>query len=199
MALKKIAKPRKTPRQDRAKVTVDSILQAATYLLTKYDWKEFNTNRIAEKAGVNIASLYQYFPNKESILAELHHRHLEKMKKKTPIDELMKKDLHFVLKTIIEESVHEHTIDPKLHQLFNTKIPTTLIKVDQTWEKKAERILEKLILPKTKKLKNQKFAAFFLRSGIHSIIHNAVDRHPEFLNDPAFSEELVRLFEKYLE
>lgn len=120
------------------------------------------------------------------------------MKEKTTIDELMKKDLHSVLKTIIEESVHEHKIDPKIHQLFNTKVPKSVLGSDPKWEEKAEKMLEKIILPKAKKLKNQKFAAFFLRSGIHAIIHNAIDRHPEFLDDPEFTEELLRLFENYL-
>lgn len=199
--MKKTAKPMKTPRQIRSRVTVDSILQAATYILAKHDWSEFNTNKIAEKAGVNIASVYQYFPSKESILAELHRRHLDKMKEKATaigIDELMKKDLHSVLKVLIGETIREHKIDPKMHQLFSTKIPQSAMDHRSDWDNKAEKLLEKLILPKAKKLKNRRFAVFFFRSGAHSIIHDAIERHPEFLDDPEFAEELLRLFERYL-
>lgn len=198
--MRKSAKPKKAPRQNRSKMTVDSILQAATYILTKYDWSDFNTNKIAEKAGVNIASVYQYFPNKESILAELHRRHLNKMKEKAAtvgIGELIKKDLHSILRILIEETIREHKIEPKIHRLFSTKIPQSAADPHVNWDKKAEKFLEKLLLPKAKKLKNKKFAAFFFRTGAHSIIHDAIERHPEFLDDPEFSEELLRLFEGY--
>jgi AcrR family transcriptional regulator len=65
-------KPNKTATQERAKMSVDAILQATTYILKRMGHEGLTTNKIAEKAGVNIASLYQYFPNKESILFSLH-------------------------------------------------------------------------------------------------------------------------------
>jgi AcrR family transcriptional regulator len=65
-------KPNKNAIQERAKMTVDAILQATTYILKRQGHEGLTTNKIAEKAGVNIASLYQYFPNKESILFYLH-------------------------------------------------------------------------------------------------------------------------------
>lgn len=60
------------PRQKRAKQTVDSILQAAKELLEKEGITHLSTGSIAERAGVNIASLYQYFPNRDSILLSLY-------------------------------------------------------------------------------------------------------------------------------
>ena len=69
-------KLRKIPRQRRACQTVDFILEAAAYILSEQGIEGFTTNRIAERAGVNIASLYQYFPNKGAILEELQARHL---------------------------------------------------------------------------------------------------------------------------
>lgn len=64
-------KPRKTPRQARARATVEAILEAAARILTGETVQALTTNRVAETAGVSIGSLYQYFPNKEAILAEL--------------------------------------------------------------------------------------------------------------------------------
>ena len=63
--------PRKHPKQERASATVDAILQAATYILIRDGWEGLDTNKIAKRAGVNIASLYQYFPNKQAIVIEL--------------------------------------------------------------------------------------------------------------------------------
>lgn len=61
----------KRPKQLRSKMTFDSIIQAGIIILNSQGIKKFNTNHIAKVAGVSIASLYQYFPNKESIFMAL--------------------------------------------------------------------------------------------------------------------------------
>jgi AcrR family transcriptional regulator len=63
--------PRKKPRQARAAVTVETILEAAARVLSKRSLDGFNTNRIAEVAGVSVGSIYQYFPNKAALVAAL--------------------------------------------------------------------------------------------------------------------------------
>ena len=63
--------PRKRPRQERAAATFNAILEAAARILEKDGIDSVNTNAVAELAGVSVGSLYQYFPTKESILAEL--------------------------------------------------------------------------------------------------------------------------------
>ncbi|MBE1293645.1 MAG: TetR family transcriptional regulator [Rhodobacteraceae bacterium] len=63
--------PRKKPRQARAQATVDAILQASAHILVAQGFEGFNTNAVAERAGVSVGSLYQYFPNKEAIIAEM--------------------------------------------------------------------------------------------------------------------------------
>ncbi|UFZ04742.1 TetR family transcriptional regulator [Bradyrhizobium ontarionense] len=62
---------RKQPQQARSTDLVAAILQAAVQVLTKDGAQRFTTARVAEKAGVSIGSLYQYFPNKASILFRL--------------------------------------------------------------------------------------------------------------------------------
>jgi AcrR family transcriptional regulator len=62
-------KPRKKPVQKRSQVTVDAIIEAAARLFVRDGYKATTTNKIAELAGVSIGSLYEYFPNKASILA----------------------------------------------------------------------------------------------------------------------------------
>jgi len=72
MKKKKRLTTRKEPIQKRSLELRKSILEAATYILKQEGAHAFNTNRVAERAGVNIASLYQYYPNKESILFHLY-------------------------------------------------------------------------------------------------------------------------------
>lgn len=68
---------RRHPRQERAHETVAVILEAAWRLLRQQGLTGFNTNRIAERAGVSIGTLYGYFPNKQSILVALARRLLQ--------------------------------------------------------------------------------------------------------------------------
>lgn len=62
---------RKEPRQARSAQLVSDILEAAIRVLTQEGAHRFTTARVAEKAGVSVGSLYQYFPNKEAILFRL--------------------------------------------------------------------------------------------------------------------------------
>jgi AcrR family transcriptional regulator len=66
---------RRQPRQQRARVTVEAILEAAADLFATRGYVRTTTNDIAAHSGVAIGSLYQYFPNKDSILASLVERH----------------------------------------------------------------------------------------------------------------------------
>lgn len=67
-------KPRKMPRQSRSVATVEAVLEAAARILEERGPDGFNTNAIAERAGVGIGSVYQYFPNKHALIAALVRR-----------------------------------------------------------------------------------------------------------------------------
>lgn len=75
-ARKKRLNPRKKPIQHRSKATVDAILVAAAQVFEAHGYASGTTNRIAERAGVSIGSLYQYFPSKDSIAVALLERHI---------------------------------------------------------------------------------------------------------------------------
>src|SRR3954462_6132142 len=62
---------RKRPQQARSSELVATILEAAVQVLAKEGAQRFTTARVAEKAGVSVGSLYQYFPNKAAILFRL--------------------------------------------------------------------------------------------------------------------------------
>lgn len=65
---------RRRPKQARSRATYDSILEAAEQVLQREG--ELNTNRVAERAGVSIGTLYQYFPDKAAILLATAQRSL---------------------------------------------------------------------------------------------------------------------------
>ena len=75
----KTALLRKKPKQIRSKLMVDNILEASIRVLKQHPYHQFTTNRVAEAAGISIGSLYQYFPNKQSILLELEIKAVDAM------------------------------------------------------------------------------------------------------------------------
>ncbi|NUU02331.1 TetR/AcrR family transcriptional regulator [Herbaspirillum robiniae] len=65
---------RKQPVQDRAQRTIETIFDATAQIVDEQGEAQLTTNRIAERAGFSIGTLYQYFPTKEAILLALIHR-----------------------------------------------------------------------------------------------------------------------------
>ncbi len=70
-------KHKKKPSQKRSKHLFDSIIESATRILP-LGYARATTNKIAERAGVSIGSLYQYFPHKDAIFANVLERELKK-------------------------------------------------------------------------------------------------------------------------
>ena len=71
--------PRKLPAQKRSQVTFDAVVEACGALLPRLGYAGTTTNHIAERAGVNIASLYEYFPGKDAIVAQVAERMVQRV------------------------------------------------------------------------------------------------------------------------
>lgn len=69
-------KARKTPIQSRSRVTVDAIFEATLQVLIRDGMKGLTTTRVAERAGVSVGTMYQYFPNKQALVYALNERYL---------------------------------------------------------------------------------------------------------------------------
>ena len=70
-------KPRKTPVQARSAATIDALHIAAVQVLTREGLSRCTTTRIAARAGISVGSLYQYYPNRDALLAAVLERHLD--------------------------------------------------------------------------------------------------------------------------
>src|SRR5215471_3405656 len=70
-------KPRKSPVQARSAATIDALHVAAIQVLTREGLSRCTTTRIAERAGMSVGSLYQYYPNRDALLAAVLEQHLE--------------------------------------------------------------------------------------------------------------------------
>jgi AcrR family transcriptional regulator len=116
---------RRRPVQERAKVSVDAMLDASVKLLKRGGASSITTNRIAETAGVSIGSLYQYFPNKNALFVALHERHIglvaEVMRRR--ITECEDAPLEHLVESLIDGMVEAHTVDPELSELLQSEVP----------------------------------------------------------------------------
>jgi AcrR family transcriptional regulator len=105
--------PRKTPVQARATVTVEAISEATIQVLLTHGGDRLTTTRVAERAGVSVGTLYQYYPNKESLLFAVVEGHLEKMT--VAVEAACEQAHHRPLSEMIK-SVVEAFIDAKMER-----------------------------------------------------------------------------------
>lgn len=116
---------RKKPKQARARVTVGALLDATAQLLVSSGYEKATTNRIAERAGVSIGTLYQYFPTKDAVIAALVDRHVERVRALLlqTLLEVRAAPLPAFLRAMIAAMFDAHAADPALHRVILQEIP----------------------------------------------------------------------------
>src|SRR5476651_1484834 len=74
--VKATLKPRKSAVQARSVATVEALHTATLQVLTQQGLIRCTTTRVAERAGMSVGSLYQYYPNRDALLAAVLEQHL---------------------------------------------------------------------------------------------------------------------------
>jgi AcrR family transcriptional regulator len=118
-------KPRKQPRQERSKATVDAILDATARILVSEGYRAASTNRVAEVAGISIGSLYQYFPSKTALVTAVRRRHAEQMRTLLlhSVASATGAPLETAAKSLVDAVVAAHMLNPKLHKVLEEEVP----------------------------------------------------------------------------
>ena len=119
--------PRKSPRQERSRLTVERILDAAARIFHEQGYAGATTNDIADEAEVSVGSLYQYFPNKDALLVALTKRHIESTT--AGLADLLgglgsESDFETIVRTVVDFLVEQHELD-ELHLLVMHQAPRT--------------------------------------------------------------------------
>lgn len=204
--------PRKRPQQDRSRVTVDAILEATTHILTEEGYENANTNRIAERAGVSIGSLYQYFPNKESLMAALAEQHSNEIAElvESQLTHLVHAPLEIAIPELVKAIIAVHAINPHLHQVLSEEIPRSeRLQQRQHAEERIKRLLRAYLsqwqdspvakLRDRVQPENLDRTVFILSRTVESLCHAAVIEHPNFIEDSKFEQEVAELLLLYLQ
>ena len=126
--------PRKSATQKRSQAMVETLLDATARVLVREGYDRASTNRIAATAGVSVGSLYQYFPNKEALVAALVARHNRQMLEllRDALKEVASFDLATAIGELVRAAVDAHLVDSALHRIFAEQVPRLgqLAKID---------------------------------------------------------------------
>lgn len=123
MKREKRLRARKKPAQTRSRETVDAVLEAAARILTRDGYARATTNRIAEKAGISVGSLYQYFPSKDAILVALVARHMDEVRARMLAALATDGTVEVRLERAITSLLEFHQREPELHRILVEEVP----------------------------------------------------------------------------
>jgi AcrR family transcriptional regulator len=198
------ATPRKQPRQARSKATVDAVITAAAQVLSQRGYEGATTARIAERAGVSIGSLYQYFPNKEALIAALIEQHAGQIVTimQQALDDPGSATLEDGLKALIHAGAKAHQIDPNLHKILQEQVPKTgrlaqAMDASQQITAAIERFL-RAHADEMHPERDPSIAAMIIETAIEAIGHKAVNERQDLLRDGTVEREAFCLAASYV-
>jgi AcrR family transcriptional regulator len=141
--------PRKTPVQARAAVTVEAISEATIQVLLSHGAERLTTTRVAERAGVSVGTLYQYYPNKQSLLFAVLEDHLDKVSaaleaacehaRHKPLTEMVRE----VVEAFVDAKMARTDVSMALYQIAaDVGGPTLVKRAGQRSRKNLEAMLQ---------------------------------------------------------
>src|SRR5688572_24633099 len=194
---------RRSPKQLRSRAIVEAIVQAGRELLASEGASSLTTNRIAERAGVSIGSLYRYFPNKDAVLAAIYDadvgRALDDLRA-APSWEIDHTSLRAAVLAMVDFQLERHRRLLELGQDFYREHHGEFSLGHRIGDREVEQHMIDLLARHAPivRVRDPRQAAFMLARGTSAIVRRAVEERPEKLSEPAFRAELIDLVFCYL-
>jgi len=193
---------RKTPVQARSRATVEAILDAASRVLLERRGA-FTTTRVAERAGVGIGTLYQYYPSKEALLVALLDRKMGAVAQ--AMADAIATTEHAALtariEAIIDAILAQKRRQPELASILRAELGRIdgHRRVVQTM-RRNEAGLRALLESHADELAglDLDLTAGVLTSAVEGTLNAAIERAPTSVRRPEFRDALVRLVLGYL-
>lgn len=189
---------RRLPKQERAKGTVDVILQAAARILEASGPDALTTNTIAVRAGVSIGSLYEYFPSKEAVLVALARRQLagDRSSFLAIVKQIAGKNVPDRSRAVVHALLE---LESSERNVRSVTIPT-LRGRGHAYELDgpARAVAEELARTDETMKHLSPQASFIVTRAVVGTVRAACAEDPKLLSDPEFEDELVRLVESFI-
>jgi AcrR family transcriptional regulator len=194
--------PRKTPIQARSTVTVEAISEATIQVLLRHGAERLTTTRIAERAGVSVGTLYQYYPNKHSLLFAVLEHHLNKVAER--VEAACESGCHKPLAEMTKEMV-EAFVDAKMERadisvaLYRVAAdvggPALIKRISQRTRKAVEAMLQ---TASDTKSPPDKFAIDIMLAAMAGAIRSLLEAEPSPSAVRKSREQLVLLCQSYM-
>lgn len=155
---------------------VETILDATARVLVEQGFSGTTTNRIADRAGISVGSLYQYFPSREALVAAVAQRYSETMKASLELllVQTQAENLKTALRLLLSGITNVHAADPELSRILATELPRL---GDMEWRKdialRAIAIAESLLASHPNELRDGlelKSAAFVVAKASEAVM-----------------------------
>ncbi|WP_157739119.1 TetR/AcrR family transcriptional regulator [Labrenzia sp. VG12] len=170
---------RRQPKQLRSRLMVETIVEAAHQVFSEHGFEGATTNQIAERAGISIGSLYQYFPNKDALILDVQRRHHEDVL--TTVKNAMQLSgvlpLRDAIRSVIAANLDMHLQSPKLHAAFEEWIPAESKLVDRDGFRKEMATVIRAFLSKRPEIAQAApldQTVFVIMNMVRSVMHASV-------------------------
>jgi AcrR family transcriptional regulator len=194
--------PRKTPIQARSTVTVEAISEATIQVLLRQGAERLTTTRVAERAGVSVGTLYQYYPNKQSLLFAVLEHHMNNVAAR--VEAACESACHKPLAEMIRDMV-ETFVDAKMERadisvaLYRVSAdvggPTLIKRISQRSQKAVVAMLQ--TAPDAKSPPD-KFAIDVMLAAIAGAMRSLLENGPTSSTVRKLREQLVLLCQSYM-
>ncbi|GID29919.1 TetR family transcriptional regulator [Paractinoplanes brasiliensis] len=193
--------PRRKPRQVRAELTRQRILTAAAHVFAEHGYAAGTTNRIAERARISIGSLYQYFPNKDAILAALLVQHLDRGAW-TAADEidLSPGSLPAAIRALVRDAIDNHRDDPALLRMMieEARVSPELVEaMERHGRSRVTQVRDLLARHPDVAVTDVDTAAELIVTTVELNTHKLMAA-PQSIPEEVFAAELVDMVTRYL-
>lgn len=193
---------RKRPVQSRSRALVDAVEQACLRILDETGEASLTVARIAEVSGVAVGSIYQYFPNKDSIVALLYARILDEESEELlrVRERLVGVPLKSALRDILANIIRVETRMFRLNKAFHLRYHCALhLGMWRGPYQTAGEFIEATWLPLLHLYEHEistqhpALAAYLLGQGLRSVIRSVLEDMPAHLEHPALLDSLVAM------
>ena len=153
------------------------------------------TKRVAERAGVSVGSLYQYFPTREAMLVAVAERHLTEMKAVVArtLESAPTMTLDELTRALVRAAIEAHATDPALHRRLMEEVPRVgrLAMLDDTRTELHALLVAFLATRDDLPHDHLALVVFMAITAVDALAHAAVVDRAEALRDPAFEAKLA--------
>lgn len=194
--------PRKTPVQARSAVTVEAISEATIQVLLSHGAERLTTTRVAERAGVSVGTLYQYYPNKQALLFAVLEHHMNRVQagveaacesaRDMPLEQMIRK----MVEAFVDAKMERADVSAALYKVSRELGGRELVKRGGQRLRKA--VGEMIQTAPDVETRPEKFVVDMMLAAMAGVMRSMLEAGPSPVTVRKSREQLVLLCQSYV-